>query len=215
MEKRIGTEADPGLRAEMAAGGAAVCGAISGVVSLNVGGCTFTTTAETLRGGAGGADGASSYFQSLLSGRFGVTRDQDGKIFVDRDGKRFRFILNFLRDGSLHVAQADPQSARLVFQELLEEAEFFGIESLRVELQERINAIPPPELAMDRENMFMNEVLGKVEAALVRFQTHSHQRTPTSSNKYMQRGRALRPAATPEAQEAQEALHDFNLNVSF
>ena len=173
---------------------------IRGVVGLNVGGANFTTTAETLRG--------CPYFETLLSGRFKVARDGAGNVFVDRDGQRFRYILNFLREGTLHVAENDPQKARLVYQELLEEATFFGVETLCVELRERINAIVPPELVMDRENI-LSEVLGKVERALMQFQSRQHQ-TPASKH---QRGRAVRhTAVTPEAEEA---LHDFNLNVSF
>ena len=180
--------------------------AIRGVVGLNVGGVNFTTTSDTLRG--------CPYFETLLSGRFKVARDGAGNVFVDRDGQRFRYILNFLREGTLHVCHANTQKARLVYQELLEEATFFGIEALCVELRQRIHSILPPELAMDRENI-LSEVLGKVERALMHFQSRQNhqQRTPKSSNKYPQRGRALRhTAVTPEAQEA---LQDFNLNVSF
>ena len=176
---------------------------VTGIVSLNVGGVRYTTTTDTLTG--------CPYFRSLLSGRFNVATDNEGHIFVDRDGLRFRYILNYLRDASLHMTASDPQTARLMYQEILDEASFYGIESLCKELQERINAIPPPELAnLDQENV-INQVLGKVEQLLHR--QHQVKRTPRSSIKRQHRGRSYHQTAP--SPEAQEALHSFNLNLSF
>ena len=62
-------------------------------VRLNVGGRCFQATRKLLCGDA------EAMFVPLLSGNFGVDRDDDGSIFIDRDGDRFRHVLAFLRDG--------------------------------------------------------------------------------------------------------------------
>lgn len=92
------------------------------VVSLNVGGQKFKTTATTLR--------KAPFFDSLLrhagEGSIGTTRDEDGHIFVDRSGEFFSYLLEFLRSG--HWLLGD-RSTDLEFVELLrEEAEFYGLD---------------------------------------------------------------------------------------
>ena len=62
---------------------------LKGILKLNVGGKAFTSTASTLEG--------SPFFAVLLSGRFEEPRDQDGAVFVDRDGTHFDVVLNHLR----------------------------------------------------------------------------------------------------------------------
>ena len=47
--------------------------------------------------------------------------------FIDRDGKFFRYILNYLRDGSVEL----PQDDEYLLRNLLREAEFFGIDGFR------------------------------------------------------------------------------------
>jgi hypothetical protein len=50
-----------------------------------------------------------------------------GAVFVDRDGKHFRHILNWLRDGSI------PALSESEYQQLLKEAEYYQL--LVIELQ--------------------------------------------------------------------------------
>lgn len=38
---------------------------------------------------------------AMFSGRHVLQKEDDGTIFIDRDGTHFRFILNYLRDGSV------------------------------------------------------------------------------------------------------------------
>lgn len=66
-------------------------------VKLNVGGSKFETTLSTLTGQPG------SMLAAMFSGRHEVPQDEDGYVFIDRDGTHFRTILNFLRSGVLHV----------------------------------------------------------------------------------------------------------------
>jgi hypothetical protein len=60
-------------------------------ILLNVGGHRFETSLQSL------TSVPHTYFASLFSGRFELTSDAKGAYFIDRDGKNFYYILNFLR----------------------------------------------------------------------------------------------------------------------
>ena len=62
------------------------------IVSLNVGGALFTTRLETLRASRG------SMLFTMFSGNYHVDKDSEGRYFIDREGKHFSYILNYLRD---------------------------------------------------------------------------------------------------------------------
>ena len=79
----------------------------------------FTTTRDTLCK-------QESMLSKLFSGQFKVTRDAQGNPFIDRDGKHFRLILNFLRSGKF-VHPSDV----IILQELLIEADYYQIKQLR------------------------------------------------------------------------------------
>ena len=63
------------------------------VVTLNVGGYLFTTTIATL------TRFSDTMLGAMFSGRhaFSHTQDKNGAFFIDRDGRHFHEILNFLR----------------------------------------------------------------------------------------------------------------------
>lgn len=64
-------------------------------VKLNVGGRLFTTSLDTLLK-------QDNMFRAMFSGRMDVCTDLDGYILIDRSGKHFEFILNYLRDEDTH-----------------------------------------------------------------------------------------------------------------
>jgi phenylalanyl-tRNA synthetase alpha subunit len=64
----------------------------SSKILLNVGGHRFETSLQSL------TSVPHTYFASLFSGRFELASDAKGAYFIDRDGKNFHYILNFLRD---------------------------------------------------------------------------------------------------------------------
>lgn len=64
----------------------------SETVMLNVGGVKFTTSVSTLRSAP-----APSLFSAMFSGRHTLKKDDGGCIFIDRDGRHFADVLNFLR----------------------------------------------------------------------------------------------------------------------
>ncbi|EFA75701.1 Kelch repeat-containing protein [Heterostelium album PN500] len=64
-------------------------------VKLDVGGKHFSTTVSTL------TKHPESMLAAMFSQRFELPIDQDGRIFIDRDGKLFSHILAYLRDGPI------------------------------------------------------------------------------------------------------------------
>ncbi|KAH9784578.1 FH protein interacting protein FIP2 [Citrus sinensis] len=98
----------------------------SSMVRLNIGGKKFYTTIDTLT-----RREPESMLAAMFSGRHTVCQDSEGYIFVDRDGKHFRHILNWLRDGAV------PTLTESEFLELLREAEYYQL----LGLIERIHAV--------------------------------------------------------------------------
>jgi len=83
-------------------------------VKLNVGGCKFETTASTL------TKYENTYFSAAFSGRHEVRLDDDGYYFIDRDGKHFGAILNFLRTGKVRVPSRAEDA-----EDFMDEVEFY------------------------------------------------------------------------------------------
>ncbi|KAK7882212.1 hypothetical protein WMY93_028386 [Mugilogobius chulae] len=97
------------------AGGAAVRGQY---VRLNVGGALFLCPLRVLMR-------RESLLRDMFSGRAQVFMDREGWVLIDRSGKHFGSILNFLRDGSLVLPQT-----RLSVLEILNEAKHYGLHEL-------------------------------------------------------------------------------------
>eukprot|EP00922_Rhytidocystis_sp_ex-Travisia-forbesii_P029214 GHVS01042775.1.p1 GENE.GHVS01042775.1~~GHVS01042775.1.p1 ORF type:complete len:510 (+),score=87.92 GHVS01042775.1:226-1755(+) len=87
------------------------------MVDLNVGGVVFETSRHTLIQQPG------SFLEALLSGRHQVSRDRQGRIFLDRDSELFRVLLNFLRNPAVPAMPRDSAESDAI----ANEAEFFGI----------------------------------------------------------------------------------------
>jgi len=88
-------------------------------IHLNVGGSNFMTTLPTLR------SHPDSVLGQMFSGNEPILRDVDGSFCIDRDGRLFQHILNYLRDGSVPVGLTHVQ--RL---ELLREAKWYRLDHL-------------------------------------------------------------------------------------
>ena len=61
------------------------------IINLNVGGHKFTTSLQMLQ------SNPNSMLGVMFSGRHPVIKQDDGSIFIDRDGMLFHMILNYLR----------------------------------------------------------------------------------------------------------------------
>jgi len=64
----------------------------SGKIKLDIGGCRYHTTISTL------TKYPNSYFGSMFSGRHKIEKDEEGCVFIDRDGKYFKYVLKYLRE---------------------------------------------------------------------------------------------------------------------
>lgn len=101
----------------------------SSLVRLNIGGKKFCTTIDTLT-----QREPDSMLAAMFSGRHAVCADSGkGYVFVDRDGKHFRHILNWLRDGVVSTLSESEYS------ELLREAEYFQLLGLMDEIMNVLN----------------------------------------------------------------------------
>jgi len=90
-----------------------------GRVKLNVGGVKYETTLTTLT-----ADGDESMLGSMFSGRHALVTNDDGEVFLDRDGTHFGLVLNVLRDTSVEVLLKDRSA-------LHAELQYLGISNQR------------------------------------------------------------------------------------
>ncbi|KAK2163381.1 hypothetical protein NP493_1465g00051 [Ridgeia piscesae] len=80
--------------------------------------------------------------RGMFSGDVPVQTDSDGFVVIDRSGKHFGVILNYLRDGDVAL----PASQREL-EELLAEAEYYRVERLITGIQARVSK---PQLPVER-----------------------------------------------------------------
>ena len=118
------------------------------IVHLNVGGTEFSTSHETLTSQCPG-----SFLHSMFSGDWARQCDARGRVFIDRDGTRFRHVLNFLRSGCLHATD------EAFCHELLEEADFFGLATLSAALHQALDAMKEQRVAEDLHRREQHSVL--------------------------------------------------------
>lgn len=100
-------------------------------VSLNVGGEFYTTTLDTV------TRCRDSMLGAMFTGQIPVLRDNRGNVFIDRDGKVFRYILNYLRSSSLDLPEGFSELALL-----RREADFFQIRPLLEEIRHYEASVP-------------------------------------------------------------------------
>ena len=97
---------------------------MDGMIGLNVGGYIYTTSRSTL------TRYPDSMLGKMFSGRLPSARDSQGNFIIDRDGKVFRHILNFLRKSELVLPEDYKEVAILIG-----EAYFYQINELIVAIQ--------------------------------------------------------------------------------
>jgi uncharacterized protein YjbI with pentapeptide repeats len=93
------------------------------IIELNVGGTYFATSSTTI------AMYRDSLLYKLAFGRIGSARDAQGRIFIDRDGAVFRYVLNFMREGRLSLPMNFDE-----YEALLWASEFYHLRALRHEV---------------------------------------------------------------------------------
>ncbi|EDO06395.1 BTB/POZ K+ channel tetramerization domain containing protein [Babesia bovis T2Bo] len=139
-----------------------------GIVNLNVGGVSYTTTYSTLIKYENSR--LSLYFRQLhayltqstpiadVDASFAyVTNDKNSPyptVFIDRDGRRFGYILDYLRDGEVALP-ADITLCR----QLLQDARFFklpGLESLISSIMEGKNTYSQTQVMTPPRNAVLS-----------------------------------------------------------
>jgi len=108
-----------------------VCSGGKKYVKLNVGGSLFQTTLQTL---VSSRHTQGSMLQRMFSGTVDVLTDEEGYVLIDRDGKHFGAILNYLRDGIIRI----PTNKQDLY-ELLKEAQFYLLEDVIRQCQDVID----------------------------------------------------------------------------
>ncbi|XP_074601710.1 BTB/POZ domain-containing adapter for CUL3-mediated RhoA degradation protein 3-like [Brevipalpus obovatus] len=101
-------------------------------IKLNVGGSLFQATRGTLTR-------YGSIIKKMLSEESTKRIDAEGYMLIDRSGKHFGNILNFLRDGSIPLPHTEME-----LEELLLEAKFYQIRELIDRIERKISFLKKP-----------------------------------------------------------------------
>ncbi|CAL8077814.1 unnamed protein product [Calicophoron daubneyi] len=86
----------------------------------------------------------------MFSGRMEVKTDEDGWVLIDRSGKHFGTLLNYIRDGSVPL----PENRREL-EELLIEARYFCVEGLRQACEDTLARIAVDEDTLNRATIII------------------------------------------------------------
>ena len=100
---------------------------MSSLVRLNVGGVVFTTRKETLTLG-------SPYFAAMFGNDMIPGETIDDAIFLDRNGKLFEYVLDYLRKLDKWSVPSDPD----LLLNLYDEAEYFCLDGLIEKIRQRV-----------------------------------------------------------------------------
>ncbi|VDP66395.1 unnamed protein product [Echinostoma caproni] len=100
------------------------------ILLLNVGGVHYATTMETIQ------HYPNSYLNRLLMSKDPL-KDENGRLFIDRDGKLFRYILDYCRYGRASLPTHLKELNRLK-----EEAIFYGLDEMICQLEDMISLDP-------------------------------------------------------------------------
>jgi hypothetical protein len=88
-------------------------------IKLDVGGKAFTTSITTL------TSKPESMLAAMFSGRFSLEKDEDGSFFIDRNGKNFELILDWLRDESIPSFKEEAEKEKF-----LKDCQYFQLNDL-------------------------------------------------------------------------------------
>ena len=103
------------------------------MVKLDVGGQLFTTATATL------TRFPDTMLGAMFSGRHALTQDKNGAYCIDRDGRHFHEILNFLRGSTASTQEQIAQRvSTAALEELKVEADFYGVKDLMFPLPDSV-----------------------------------------------------------------------------
>lgn len=148
-------------------------------VKLNIGGSLHYTTIGTLTK-------HDTMLRAMFSGRMEVLTDSEGWILIDRCGKHFGTILNFLRDGLVPLPETCKEMA-----ELLAEAKYYCISELasaceQVLLKKQREAEPicrvPLITSQKEEQLLISSTTKPVVKLLINRHNNKYSYTSTSDD---------------------------------
>jgi hypothetical protein len=105
------------------------------VISLNVGGIIYTASLATL------TRYSKSMLAAMFSGRMPLETDTNGNYFIDRDGKLFRHVLNFLRSGQLCLPKGFTE-----LEQLKQEVDFYQLKDMTAHLN-KVSSTQSPQVS--------------------------------------------------------------------
>lgn len=118
------------------------------IVTLSVGGTKYETTIDTL------CRDPDSMLAAMFSGRHAAARNSKGHYFIDRDGKLFSYILNYLRNQQINI----PAKKLKIIPDLILEAEYFQINSLINDLKEIQSKLHTPTISYSKLLTLLNSI---------------------------------------------------------
>lgn len=113
----------------------------SEILPLNIGGTVFITTRSILTA-------ASTYWRRRLSGEMDPGYTADGALFVDRSGKLFAHVLEYMRNLD---EWCPPVDSKLLL-DLVTEAQFYGIDRLIANIKAVVRPYVSPFYIMLHKN---------------------------------------------------------------
>jgi len=93
---------------------------MSQIIELNVGGSVYCTTINTL------LSEKNSFFETLINKKSEQVKDSNNRIFLDRDGPLFNYILDYLRNKLSFV----PPNNLIETNRLKIEAEYYKLDDM-------------------------------------------------------------------------------------
>ncbi len=100
------------------------------IIQFNIGGQIYSTKRSTINENVD----SQSFLSLIIKNQTKIQLDQHGQYFIDRDGKYFRYILNYFREKNLLLPEKFDE-----LKQLLSEAKFYQIDRLINEIENRLN----------------------------------------------------------------------------
>jgi hypothetical protein len=97
-------------------------------IILNVGGEIFVTNLKSLTSSK--YAGETNMLNETFSGKHEIEKDSDGQFIIDRDGKNFKIILDYIKKGSESLKNI----SKNILVEVYNEAIFYNIINLENEI---------------------------------------------------------------------------------
>lgn len=163
-------------------------------VHIDVGGTIFTSSLETL------TRYPDSCLSKLFNGTIPIVLDTlKQHYFIDRDGKLFRYILNFMRYGVLALPDHFTELPAL-----LEEARYFELNTLVNAIEERLNnrkskttkqSISPNDvlsLNLNQDRVLISGNIALIHDIFPEIQEQQQQQTTTAIHAHVERNQFIR-----------------------